>query len=73
MAIAGYTPLSDDDVAAINEIKNFEAKWNGIVDRLKARPGIDGRSLALAVTYCEDGFSRAVRAIAQPMRLVDHG
>jgi hypothetical protein len=68
--IKGYTELSQNDIDRINMIKNFEAKWNGIVDTLQLLDSVDKRDIALAKTYCEDGFSRAVRAIAKPERLV---
>jgi hypothetical protein len=67
--IAGYRDLSQDEINAMNEIKALEAKWNGLVDRLRTLPDVDQRNLALAVTYCEDGFSRAVRAVARPERI----
>jgi hypothetical protein len=71
--VKGYRDLTQDEINAMNEIKGLEAKWNGLIDRLKTIPDIDMRNIALAVTYCEDGFSRAVRAVARPERVVDQG
>lgn len=67
--IKGYRDLSQDEIDAMNKIKNLEAQWNTLVDELKTLEGIDMRNVALAITYCEDGFSRAVRAVAKPERI----
>lgn len=68
--ISGYRELSQAEVDLMNEVKAFEARWNGLVDRLRALPALDQRNVALAVTAGEDAFMRAVRAIAQPERIV---
>lgn len=68
--ISGYRELSQAEVDLMNEVKAFEAGWNGLVDRLRAAPGVDQRNVALAATAGEDAFMRAVRAVAQPERLV---
>jgi len=68
--ISGYRDLNPFEITAMNEIKEFEAKWNGLVERLRLFEEVDQRNLSLAITYCEDGFSRAVRAIAKPERIV---
>ena len=70
MKISGYRELTDAEKTLMNEIKQYEAQWNGLVDRLRTVPDVDQRNISLAITYCEDGFSRAVRAIAKPERLV---
>lgn len=67
--IAGYRDLSQHDIDLMNEVKDHEARWNSLVDRLRAVQTIDQRNVALAVTHAEDAFMRAVRAIAQPARL----
>lgn len=69
--IAGYRDLSQDEIDLMNEVKAFEAKWNGLVDRLRNMGStLDQRHVALAATHGEDAFMRAVRAIAQPERIV---
>ena len=66
--IAGYRELSADEIDVMNSVKNLEAQFNGMIDSLKAMPGIDQRNVALAQTHGEDAFMRAIRAIAQPTR-----
>lgn len=68
--ISGYRELSQAEINLMNEVKAHEAVWNGLVDRLRAAPGLDQRNVALAVTAGEDAYMRAVRAIAQPERKV---
>lgn len=69
--IRGYRDLSQADIDLMNEIKGFEARWNGLVDRLRAADmAYDQRQVAIAATEGESAFMRAVRAVAQPERLV---
>ena len=67
--IRGYRDLSQAEIDLMNEVKAHEARWNSLVDRLRATPSLDQRNVALAATHAEDAFMRAVRAIAQPERL----
>lgn len=69
--ISGYRDLSQAEIDAMNEVKAMEAKFNGMIDRLKTVSTIQLREVALAQTYGENAFMRAVRAIAQPTRLTD--
>lgn len=69
--IAGYRDLSQAEIDLMNEVKEHEARWNGLVDRLRAMGSvIDQRNVALAATEGENAYMRAVRAIAQPERMV---
>jgi hypothetical protein len=68
--ISGYRDLSQEEINAMNGVKHLEAQFNGLIDHLKAMPGIDQRQVAIAATQGEDAFMRAVRAIAQPARKV---
>lgn len=70
--ISGYRDLSQAEIDAMNSVKALEAKFNSMIDHLKAIPGIDQRNVALAATHGEDAFMRAVRAIAQPQRLTEN-
>lgn len=69
--ITGYRDLSQAEIDGMNAIKRLEAQFNGMIDHLKAMPGLDQRQVALAATHGEDAFMRAVRAIAQPERKVE--
>lgn len=68
--ISGYRDLSQGEIDAMNEVKRLEASFNGMIDRLKQLDGIDMRNVAIAQTEGENAFMRAVRAIAQPARLI---
>jgi hypothetical protein len=68
--ISGYRDLSQGEIDLMNEVKGLEAKWNGLVDRLRANSNLDQRQVSIAVTEGENAFMRAVRAIAQPTRQV---
>lgn len=68
--IAGYRELSETEIGLMNEVKGYEARFNGLIDRLRATPSLDQRHVALAATAGEDAFMRAVRAIAKPDRQV---
>lgn len=70
--IKGYTPLSDAQKDAMNELKVLE---EGILRQLDAnlsdtKLDLDGRANALAFTHIQTGFMWANRAIAKPQRLV---
>lgn len=69
--ISGYLDLSQAEIDAMNEVEALEAGFNGMIDRLKSIAGIDQRNVALAQTEGETAFMRAVRAIAQPVRITD--
>ena len=68
--ITGYRDLSQDEINAMNGVKHLEAQFNGLVEYLKALPGVDQRQVALAATHGEDAFMHAVRAVARPERKV---
>lgn len=69
--ITGYRDLSQDEIDLMNEVKDLEATWNGLVDRLRnLGSSVDPRQVAIAATDGESAFMRAVRAIAQPQRAV---
>jgi hypothetical protein len=61
------------DAALIAELRAHEACWNGLIDRLRVRPGIDQRQLSLAAAEGESAYMRALRAIVPPRRRVTGG
>jgi len=63
----------DDIARLLAEVAEFEARWNGLIDRLRVTAGIDQRNLSIAATAGEDAFIRLQRAIATPHRLVIDG
>ena len=66
-AIKGYRKLSEEELDAINAIKEMEVLVACGVAELYALPGVNQRDLALARTHFEDGCIRAVRAVARPV------
>jgi hypothetical protein len=69
--IAGYRDLSADEIALMNRIKDHEAGFNALIDDLKAMgSSADQRNVSIAQTEGESAYMRAVRAVAQPERIV---
>ncbi len=68
--ITGYRELSQSEIDMMNEIKEFEASWNGLIDRLREMKDVDQREVSIAVTEAENAFMRAVRSVARPDRKV---
>jgi hypothetical protein len=66
--ISGYRDLSQAEIDLMNEAKALEAKWNSLIDKLRASEGLDQRQVSIAATDGESAFMRAVRAVAQPER-----
>lgn len=65
--IKGYADLEQADIDLINEIKEAEATLTKLWRRVKneaPKTGQAQRDLAMARTHWEDGFIRAVRAVA---------
>lgn len=69
LPVAGYRAQSDDNVAVVNVNKEIEERVLRILGDLKARPGIDGRWLAIGRTHIEQGFMAVNRAVFQPGRV----
>lgn len=62
--ISGYRTMSDDDVAAINRLKELEREVANVLFVIGEDP--DPRCLAIAKTKFEEAFMFAVKAIAKP-------
>lgn len=66
--ISMNVPARNIDVIA--EVIMFEHRFNGMIDTLRAMgDDVDQRNVALAQTYGEDAFMRAVRAVTRPARI----
>lgn len=68
--ISGYRDLSQVEIDQMNVVKKLEAKFNRMIDDMRGNSSLDHRQVALAATTGEGAFMRAVRAIAQPERIV---
>jgi hypothetical protein len=64
--IKGYRQLSPEDIAIINEIKDYEIEMGMFWQRLTTRNTPNLRWAAIAKTHFEEGFSALVRSIAKP-------
>jgi hypothetical protein len=67
--ITGYRDLSEEEIAAIQEIKSAEVDVANLVKKIRDHSTtftVDMRNMALACTYLEEGFSRFVKAVARP-------
>lgn len=65
--IKGYRDLTDEEKAVINDLKDLEQHTLGMFEAYRAGvPGINQRSISLAVTNIQTGFMWAIRSIARP-------
>jgi hypothetical protein len=64
--IQGYRDLSQGEIDLINEIKAQEANFLIAMEAVKALPGVNQRSLAIARTEFQTAMMWAIRAIARP-------
>lgn len=69
--ISGYRDLSQDEIDAMNAVKDAERAFADLWQRLGQLDGVDRRWLAVARTHIEEGCSAAVRAVARPVSPFD--
>lgn len=62
----GYRKLSDDEVAAANEVKRIASYVEKLVENMTSRVGVDQRAVAIARTELQTGFMWLTRAITKP-------
>jgi hypothetical protein len=71
-AISGYRSLTDEEIGAINRIKNEANKLSAFIDNevLLLAAGdsrsCDPRWVSIGKTHLQQGFMAIIRAIAQP-------
>ena len=65
----GHRKLTIEEVNLMKEFRDCEAKFNGLIDSLRALPDVDQRHVSIAQTEGENAFMRAIRAIARPPRM----
>lgn len=68
-SINGYRDLTQEEIDAINAIKELGGKVGEMLEIL-TDPKFDQRCVALAKTNIQQGFFWAVRSIAQPTSFV---
>lgn len=70
--IRGYRQLTPNEVALINDIKQFASKVGAALDDIESAESIalgidaDKRWLAIGRTQLQQGFMAVIRAIAKP-------
>lgn len=64
--ISGYRELNQQEIDAMNSIKELASAVGVLVEELEDSPSLDQRWVAIAKTDLQKGFMAAVRAVAQP-------
>ena len=64
--IKGYRDLSQEEIDAMNLIKEIAEKVGDLVSDLQNRSGLDQRWVAVGKTELQQGFMALVRGVAQP-------
>lgn len=64
--ISGYRELNQQEIDAMNSIKELASAVGVLVEELEANPSLDKRWIAVAKTDLQKGFMAAVRSVAQP-------
>ncbi len=64
--IKGYRELNQDEIDAMNAIKEKAAEVGELVERLKGSPDHDQRWVAVGATDLQKGFMALTRGVAKP-------
>lgn len=64
--IKGYRELNEQEIAAMNEIKQKGAELGELVAKLRAAEGLDQRWVSIGATDLQTGLMALTRAVAQP-------
>lgn len=64
--IKGYRDLTEEEVAAMNDVKAKAEEVGQLIEKLENTEGLDQRWVTVAKTDLQKGFMAAVRSIAQP-------
>lgn len=64
--ISGYRELSQEEINAMNSVKELAGAVGVLIEEMQANPKLDQRWVAIAKTDLQKGFMAAVRAVAQP-------
>lgn len=64
--ISGYRELSQQEIDAMNSIKELASAVGILVEELEDNSSLDQRWVAIAKTDLQKGFMAAVRSVAQP-------
>lgn len=64
--IKGYRELNEQEIAAMNEIKQKGAELDDLVAKLRAAEGLDQRWVSIGATDLQTGLMALTRAVARP-------
>lgn len=64
--IKGYRELNEQEIAAMNEIKEKGAELGELIAKLRATEGLDQRWVSIGATDFQTGLMALTRAVAQP-------
>ena len=64
--IKGYRDLSQEEINAMNNIKEYGELLGKLIEELKTITDIDQRWVSISQTHLQQGIMCAVRAVAQP-------
>jgi hypothetical protein len=64
--ITGYRPLSDDEAALMNEIKQHGVLLGRLVEKLRGTEGLDQRWVSIGCTDLQQGLMALTRGVARP-------
>ena len=64
--IKGYRELNEQEIAAMNQIKELAALVGDIVEEMKANEACDQRWVAIGATDLQKGFMALTRSVAKP-------
>lgn len=64
--IKGYRDLSEEEIAAMNEVKALGEQAGALVAKLRGQEGLDQRWVSIGATDLQTGFMALVRSIAKP-------
>lgn len=64
--IKGYRDLTEEEIAAMNAVKEQGEELQKVISKLENMPETDKRWVAIAKTDLQKGIMAAVRSVAKP-------
>lgn len=64
--IKGYRDLSQQEIDAMNSIKDAGNALGAIIEHIEKQSGLDQRFIAIGKTDIQKGLAMLIRGIAQP-------
>lgn len=64
--IKGYRELNATEIALMNEVKQAGIALGELVDKLRAKDGLDQRWVSVGATDLQTGLMALTRAVARP-------